>query len=201
MNSLLKLKILVLIITPPDDNGQDADEDSGDEECRDPGRLNSHQLLAEVVLIIHSNNEVDNISDSENTASSPTASESRMKSRMVVQTRSWAAGVEQAVSIDESMIPCFGPHECKQFIRGKPVRFDSKAWVMALTAGYCLNFDIYQARLVTELGKLGYGASGTVQYCHLRTVTTYKKKSQSPTQDEENEEECKYDEIEQKDFI
>lgn len=56
------------------------------------------------------------------------------------------APIENQISIDESMIPYFGRHGCKQFIRGKPIRFGYKAWVMALANGYCLNFDIYQGK-------------------------------------------------------
>ena len=36
--------------------------------------------------------------------------------------------VEQKLSIDESMIPYFGRHEAKQFIRGKPIQFGFKVW-------------------------------------------------------------------------
>lgn len=54
--------------------------------------------------------------------------------------------IEHSVSIDESMIPYFGRHGCKQFIRGKPVRFGFKAWVLAQRLGYCIQFDIYQGR-------------------------------------------------------
>lgn len=34
-------------ITPPTDNGNDTDADSGDEDCNDPDRLNKNQLQAE----------------------------------------------------------------------------------------------------------------------------------------------------------
>jgi DNA excision repair protein ERCC-6 len=45
------------------------------------------------------------------------------------------------------MIPYFGRHGCKQFIRGKPGRFGYKAWVAALRLGYCIQFDIYQGKV------------------------------------------------------
>ena len=48
---------------------------------------------------------------------------------------------------------------CKQAIRGKPIRFGYK-WCQATTAGYLINFDLYQGktfngneRLETEFGK------------------------------------------------
>jgi hypothetical protein len=30
------------------------------------------------------------------------------------------------LSIDESMVPYFGHHSCKMFIRGKPIRFEKR---------------------------------------------------------------------------
>lgn len=50
------------------------------------------------------------------------------------------------IVVDESMIPYYGRHGCKQFIRGKPIRFGNKAWVAALKSGYCLQIDLYQGR-------------------------------------------------------
>ena len=32
------------------------------------------------------------------------------------------------LSIDESMVPCYGRHSCKIFIHGKPIRFGCKLW-------------------------------------------------------------------------
>lgn len=54
--------------------------------------------------------------------------------------------VQKNMSIDESMIPYFGRHGCKQFIRNKPVRFGFKAWVLALVSGYCVSFTLYQGK-------------------------------------------------------
>ncbi|KAJ8947602.1 hypothetical protein NQ318_010114 [Aromia moschata] len=34
-------------------------------------------------------------------------------------------------SVDESMIPYFGKHGCKQFIRGNPIRYGYKIWIPA----------------------------------------------------------------------
>ncbi|XP_060801114.1 piggyBac transposable element-derived protein 3-like [Amyelois transitella] len=47
------------------------------------------------------------------------------------------------LSIDESMIKYFGRHPSKQFIRGKPVRFGYKNWMVSSADGYCYAFDIY----------------------------------------------------------
>lgn len=72
------------------------------------------------------------------------------------------------VSIDESMIPYFGRNGCKQFIRGKPIRFGYKAWVLATPSGYCVNFDVYQGRKSQQTDeKLGLGESVVTNFAKL----------------------------------
>lgn len=51
---------------------------------------------------------------------------------------------EQDLSYDESMIKYFGRHGCKQFLKGKPIRFGYKAWCLNTTMGYLVDFQIYQ---------------------------------------------------------
>lgn len=53
---------------------------------------------------------------------------------------------EQHLSYDESMIAYFGRHGCKQFIKGKPMRFGYKVWSLCTPAGYLINFEIYQGQ-------------------------------------------------------
>lgn len=72
------------------------------------------------------------------------------------------APIQNKISIDESMIPYFGRNGCKQFIRGKPIRFGYKAWTMALPNGYCLNFDVYQGRKSKAYGEENFGLGETV---------------------------------------
>lgn len=76
------------------------------------------------------------------------------------------APISSNLSIDESMIPYFGRNGCKQFIKGKPIRFGYKAWVLALPSGYCINFDVYQGRKNQESNgeKLGLGASVVMNF-------------------------------------
>ncbi|KAJ8887505.1 hypothetical protein PR048_013720 [Dryococelus australis] len=45
--------------------------------------------------------------------------------------------------IDDSTIPYFGRHSAKQFIRGKPIRFSYKLWVVADPAGYIFHLNPY----------------------------------------------------------
>ncbi|KRX78720.1 PiggyBac transposable element-derived protein 3 [Trichinella sp. T6] len=37
----------------------------------------------------------------------------------------------EKLSIDEGMVPYYGHHSCKMFIRGKPIRFGYKIWTMS----------------------------------------------------------------------
>ena len=50
------------------------------------------------------------------------------------------------LSIDESMVPYYGCHSCKQFIRGKPIRFGYKMWVLASASGLPYNISIYEGK-------------------------------------------------------
>lgn len=50
------------------------------------------------------------------------------------------------LSVDESMVKYFGHHPCKQFMRGKPIRFGYKNWTMCSDDGYCYAFDTYCGR-------------------------------------------------------
>ncbi|KAL5234398.1 hypothetical protein ACI65C_001808 [Semiaphis heraclei] len=53
---------------------------------------------------------------------------------------------EQHLAYDESMVKYFGRHSCKQFIRGKPIRFVYKIWCLNSKDGYLVNFDLYQGK-------------------------------------------------------
>ncbi|XP_023018186.2 piggyBac transposable element-derived protein 3 [Leptinotarsa decemlineata] len=50
---------------------------------------------------------------------------------------------ERDLNYDESMVKYFGRHSCKQFIKGKPIRFGYKVWCINDTSGYLANFMIY----------------------------------------------------------
>lgn len=47
-------------------------------------------------------------------------------------------------SVDETMVPYFGSHGAKQFIRGKPIRFGMKFWCGATSDGYIQWMEPYQ---------------------------------------------------------
>jgi len=67
--------------------------------------------------------------------------------------------VSQQLSIDESMIPYFGHHSAKQFIRGKPIRFGYKVWCLTTPLGYLIQLDPYQGASKGSYGDVGLGGS------------------------------------------
>ena len=70
-------------------------------------------------------------------------------------------------SIDEAMVPYFGRHGCKQFIRNKPIRYGYKFWVGATENGYIIWFEPYQGAstpIQENYQKFGLGGSVILQY-------------------------------------
>lgn len=81
----------------------------------------------------------------------------RPLSRMLNDKFILHAPIEKDLSIDESMIPYFGRNGCKQHIKGKPIRFGYKVWVVATKLGYALSTDLYQGKVENDsmVGSLG----------------------------------------------
>lgn len=52
----------------------------------------------------------------------------------------------QHLSFDETVVKYFGKHGCKQFLKGKPIRFGYKVWSLNTVSGYLVNFDVYQGK-------------------------------------------------------
>jgi len=52
----------------------------------------------------------------------------------------------ELLSVDESMVPYFGRHSAKIFIRGKPIRFGYKIWGLCGNDGYPYHLKIYQGK-------------------------------------------------------
>ena len=53
------------------------------------------------------------------------------------------------------MCEYFGKHGCKQFIRGKPIRFEYKVWSGTTVSGYLEWFEIYQGKSEEADGEIG----------------------------------------------
>ena len=55
------------------------------------------------------------------------------------------------IAIDETMVPYYGRHSCKQHIHGKPIRFSYKLWSACTRAGYLVQFIPYQGSKAAQL--------------------------------------------------
>ena len=75
--------------------------------------------------------------------------------------QNWPA--EQDISIDESMVPYYGRHSSKQFIRGKPIRFGFKVWCLNSRLGYLVQCEPYQGSSDSFSADLGLGGSVVTQ--------------------------------------
>ena len=58
--------------------------------------------------------------------------------------------VYEDLSIDESTVLYYGRHSCKQFIKGKPIRFGYKLWVLASLTGLPYPVEIYEGKSPNE---------------------------------------------------
>ena len=61
------------------------------------------------------------------------------------------------LSIDEQMVPYFGRHPCKMFIKGKPVRFGFKLWCLCSSNGYLFYSLPYAGAQNKKHSELGLG--------------------------------------------
>ena len=69
---------------------------------------------------------------------------------------------EEFYSFDKSMCEYCGRHGCKQFLRGKPIRFGFKIWCGTTPLGYLVWFDPYQGKVDssrTQENNLGLGGN------------------------------------------
>lgn len=70
------------------------------------------------------------------------------------------------ISIDEQMVPYFGRHSAKMFIKGKPVRFGFKIWCMCSAGGYMFQFQPYGGKS-EKTRPLGLGAQVVLDFVNL----------------------------------
>lgn len=52
----------------------------------------------------------------------------------------------QELSIDESIVPYYGKHGCKMYMKAKPIRFGFKLWTLCGANGYPYQFQIYAGK-------------------------------------------------------
>lgn len=53
---------------------------------------------------------------------------------------------ETDLSLDEQMVPYYGKHGCKIYMKGKPVKFGFKIWVLASSGGFPFKFEVYTGK-------------------------------------------------------
>ncbi|KRZ83761.1 PiggyBac transposable element-derived protein 3 [Trichinella sp. T8] len=70
---------------------------------------------------------------------------SPMYENMGKRLRQWGI-FNEALSIDECMVPYYGHYSCKMFIKGKPIRFGFKVWMMTSSSGYPYAMQIYAGK-------------------------------------------------------
>ena len=58
--------------------------------------------------------------------------------------------VHESLSVDEEMVPYFGRHSCKQFIKAKPIRFGFKLRVLASSTGMSYHLHIYEGNTIEK---------------------------------------------------
>jgi len=68
------------------------------------------------------------------------------------------------LSIDELMIEYFVKHSAKQFMKGKPVRFGYKNWMLVSSSGYCYDFDVYCGKNENEKRTMPLGAKVVLDF-------------------------------------
>ena len=66
---------------------------------------------------------------------------------------------QKALDVDESMVPYYGKHGCKQFMKSKPIKFGFKMWSLNTPLGYCISFIPYQGKGTHIHPSLGLGGS------------------------------------------
>ena len=67
---------------------------------------------------------------------------------------------EKQSSFEESMVAYYGRHGCKQFIRGKPIRFGLKNFCRCTPLGYLIAFQTYQGKTYQEKDYNDFGKGG-----------------------------------------
>lgn len=65
------------------------------------------------------------------------------------------------VDVDESMVPYYSHHSCKQRIQKKPIRYGFKFWSINASTGYLISTEPYQGK-GTALSHSEFGLGGSV---------------------------------------
>ena len=81
--------------------------------------------------------------------------------------------VHEDLNIDESLIPHFGWHSCKQFLRAKPIRFCYKLWILASTTRLPYHVEIFEGKTDEFVDPLGTRVvKNALKVCQQRNTHT-----------------------------
>ena len=81
--------------------------------------------------------------------------------------------MDEHLFIDESMIPYYGKHYAKQYMKGKPIRFGFKNWALCSSNGYMISFEIYTGKSNTVEKVIGLGGDVVMSLLHQSKVPSY----------------------------
>ncbi|KAK9732205.1 Transposase IS4 [Popillia japonica] len=108
--------------------------------------LISRQLRANAEIKLSDNRRIGNCADNTKIDETDRAWKIRPLMEMLKKKCTENFIPEEHLAYDESMVKYFGRHGCKQFIRGKPIRFGYKIWSLNTKDGYLVNFELYQGK-------------------------------------------------------
>ena len=81
---------------------------------------------------------------------------------------------DQQLFVDKSMIPCFGKHSAKQYIKGKPIKFGYKLWCFNTNHGNLIQPDLPCSGKDNHIVKLGLGRSVVERLVNLLSANPTK---------------------------
>ena len=116
------------------------------------GSLMSRDCVEEIMKYIHFNNNTQLDPEDKYSKVRPLMDHLNMK---FVDTYCG----EQELDLDEPMVPYYGRHGYKQFIRNKPIRSGYKTWCLNAPLGYLVKFIPYKGKGSVTDKELGLGGS------------------------------------------
>nr|CAH7741965.1 unnamed protein product [Callosobruchus chinensis] len=164
----------IVVLPPVNATDYNTDEDSGDENEVNINNQPRSQLMTEAEVIFDKNVEVTELERCVND-NNDLEQFSKLRPLFSILNEKFIslAPFEECHSVDESMVPYYGGHGSKQFIRGKPIRWGYKIWVGTTSKGYIEWFEPYQGctTIISEKYRpLGLGASIVLQFSDIMQV-------------------------------
>lgn len=153
----IKIVIAILLISGYNDLPRRTMYWEQSSDCRNEAITNamSRNRFDDLLKYLH-------LSDNLNLCTSDRFAKVRLLYTMLNERCLLFAPKEQNLSVDETMVPYFGRHSAKQFIRSKPVRFGYKLWSLATASGYVIHFEPYAGAKTNSQDRSNFGLGGSV---------------------------------------